>query len=530
MQHILNLCSKAVASEQAELEPILAELKVALNEQSHESEFRLLADSIPELCWMAHGNGDIFWYNQRWYEYTGTTFQQMEGWGWQSVHDPKVLPSVLERWKSALMTGQSFEMEFPLRGADGVFRWFLTRISPFRNAEGKVVRWFGTNTNIHQQQELRQSLIEARDQLEHRVKERTAELERKRADSLQKAILLDLVNDAIFMRDIESRISYWNQGAERLYGWTSVEAVGRQSHDLLGTEFPLPVEEIQSKKYWDGELRQKKRDGTEIVVASRWTTLRDAEGKPAGWLEINTDITERKRAEQTARGLAARFLTVEDAERRKFARELHDGLGQYLTALKLSLSLLPSTDEKQATMISECSNILDKCISETRSVSHLLHPPLLDEAGLESAIRWNVEALAQRSGIAVKLDLPPKGQRLHTEVETALFRVVQEALSNIYRHANATEVGIQLQSLAKEVRLEIRDNGRGIPKDRLIQLRSGTGTGLGLVGIRERVRELGGTLQIESNEIGTVLKISIPLVKPIEPAVSEPSIASNEVA
>src|ERR1700693_1178555 len=149
-----------------------------------ESEFHLLADSIPELCWMARGDGHIFWYNARWYEYTGTTPEQMEGWGWQSVHDPEILPSVLERWKASLAMGQTFEMEFPLRGADGIFRWFLTRIRPVRNSQGRIVRWFGTNTNIHEQRELRESLIEARQKLEFRVSERTAELEQKTSELL----------------------------------------------------------------------------------------------------------------------------------------------------------------------------------------------------------------------------------------------------------------------------------------------------------------------------------------------------------
>ena len=175
-------------------------------------------------------------------------------------------------------------MEFPLRGADGVFRWFLTRIRPVRSSEGRIVRWFGTNTNIHEQRELRQSLIEARQELEIRVSERTGELEQKASELLQKATLLDLVNDAILVRSAEGQISYWNQGAERLYGWTSAEVVGRSTHEVLRTEFPVPVEEIKSTDKWEGELRQIKRDGVQIVVASRWTTLRDNEGKPAGWL------------------------------------------------------------------------------------------------------------------------------------------------------------------------------------------------------------------------------------------------------
>jgi len=118
-----------------------------------EEQFRALANLIPTLAWMADPTGWIFWYNNRWYEYTGTTPQQMEGWGWQSVHDPEVLPSVMERWKSSISTGEPFEMEFPLRSAAGEFRWFLTRVAPVKDASGKVTRWFGTNTDVQAQHE-----------------------------------------------------------------------------------------------------------------------------------------------------------------------------------------------------------------------------------------------------------------------------------------------------------------------------------------------------------------------------------------
>ncbi len=124
----------------------------------NEAELRALADSIPQLAWMAEANGFIFWYNQKWYEYTGTTLEQMAGWGWQTVHDPKILPLVVSRWQESITNGQSFEMEFPLRGADGLFRWFLTRVNPVRDIAGRVVRWFGTNTDIDERKRAREAL------------------------------------------------------------------------------------------------------------------------------------------------------------------------------------------------------------------------------------------------------------------------------------------------------------------------------------------------------------------------------------
>jgi len=148
------------------------------SQREGEERFRTMANSIPQLAWIARADGFIFWYNERWYEYTGTTPEQMEGWGGQSLHDPEVLPKVMERWKDAIDSGKPFEMEFPLRGANGRFRTFLTRVQPLRNSEGRVVQWFGTNTDV-------EALREANERLEFKVAERTAELRaaKERAES-----------------------------------------------------------------------------------------------------------------------------------------------------------------------------------------------------------------------------------------------------------------------------------------------------------------------------------------------------------
>ena len=135
-----------------------------------EERFRTLADNIPTLCWMARPDGSIFWYNSRWYEYTGATFEEQRGWGWESVHDPDVLPEVLQRWTHSLATGEPFEMTFPLRGADGVYRPFLTQIVPLRDERGRIVRWFGTNTNVSREHRDRERLRLMVNELNHRVK------------------------------------------------------------------------------------------------------------------------------------------------------------------------------------------------------------------------------------------------------------------------------------------------------------------------------------------------------------------------
>ena len=348
--------------------------------------------------------------------------------------------------------------------------------------------------------------------MEHRVKERTAELEHNVAEIREKAALLDLANDAILVKTADGKISYWNRGAERLYGWTMNEALGHSPAELLRSEYPTPLQEIESRDEWEGEIRHTTRDGSVIVVASRWTTLRDNGGKLVAWLEINTNITRRKRAEEAARSLSGRILTLQDEERRNVARGLHDSLGQYLASLKMDLDLLLTGNGNRKKLASECSEIVDKCLNETRTISHLLHPPLLDEAGFDSAARWYVDGFAERSGIEVDIDLPSKLDRLPTDVEITLFRALQEGLTNVHRHSGASAVDIRVRVDTEQAHLEICDNGCGIPKKRLTQITDGGGAaGVGIAGMRERVRELKGSLVIQSNGTGTKVIVAIPL-------------------
>ncbi len=391
------------------------------------------------------------------------------------------------------------------------------------------VTWRKRSEEDHFQKE--ELLRRAHDELDRRVQERTAELEQRTAEVVQQARLLDLANDGIFVRGADDRISYWNEGAERLYGWSKEEAVGQSPHDLLHTEFPIPIAKILNMDRWEGELRHTKRDGVTITVASRWTTLRDQEGKPVGWLEINSDISARKAAEQAAMRLTSRILSLQDTERRKIARELHDCLGQYLAALKMNLDQMKldqlsgegSEDgeltARKSKQLSECSEIVERCLTETRTLSHLMHPPLLDEAGLASAIRWYVEGFVERSDIKANLNLPSVLPRLRSNMELALFRVLQESLTNVHRHASCSSVEIIIAVNAAEVSLKVKDNGSGIAPDRLRRLREGGAeVGIGLAGMRERVRDLGGHLDLTSDASGT----TVTAVMPILLAASEP--------
>jgi PAS domain S-box-containing protein len=201
------------------------------------------------------------------------------------------LLSVVGVWYFFLPPFHSFALQNPQVEISGMvgflaFSGFIIALGE-ANCRSKA----RSETDVVKRRRIEEELRKAQQELEHRVKERTAELEQNVAETREKASLLDLANDAIFVKSVNGAISYWNQGAERLYGWSKEEAISRSSHELLRTEFPIPLAEIETRDYWEGELRHTRRNGVQIVVASRWTTVRDKDGEPVAWLEINTDIT-----------------------------------------------------------------------------------------------------------------------------------------------------------------------------------------------------------------------------------------------
>jgi signal transduction histidine kinase len=234
--------------------------------------------------------------------------------------------------------------------------------------------------------------------------------------------------------------------------------------------------------------------------------LRDAHG------ELEVRVRERTAdldsANQNLRRLSARLLQLQDDERRRIARELHDSVGQMLAALAMNLSAVQSDIDrltKTAAALTDSESLVQEMSKEVRTISHLLHPPLLDEAGLSSALRWYIDGFAQRSKISVDLDFPDDFGRLPREVETATFRVVQECLTNIHRHSGSTTAKVRLRHHDHEVVVEVEDKGKGISPEKLDEMTSSGTPGVGIRGMRERLRQLGGALEIASNGKGTVV-------------------------
>jgi PAS domain S-box-containing protein len=453
---------------------------------------------------------------------------------------------------------------------------------------------------------------------------------------------------AIFRLDLDGRITTWNSGAERLFGYHALEALGKPlSHLFQACDQQTPEQHLRialQEGHIQDECQQLRNDGTVFWATADVTLLRDEENEPRGYAVITRDITERreqreaikhreeqlnafflnapvglaiidkdlhlqrinepfsrlngldsseniglhvrdvvqslateiepvirqvlntgtpvlnyevrghaetnsggvgwwlksffpilteagtvtqigavvqdvtglKRAENAVRWLSGRLLQLRDDERRRLARDLHDSLGQTLTAIKMNLSYVArdtsQMDERGRNAVAESLELIDSSLKEVRTISHLLHPPMLDEVGLLPAVRWYATGFAQRSGIDVQLDLPQSLRRLPSELEIAVFRVIQESLTNVHRHSGSTTAAIRLEVDSGRIQLQVIDHGRGIPSQKLSFRSENDTIGVGILGMRERLRQLHGRMDITSTEgQGTNVRVIIPL-------------------
>jgi PAS domain S-box-containing protein len=260
-------------------------------ERAHRAdrERYVAVDTIPALLWSTSSDGSSDFNNRRWLEYTGLSETEAQGWGYRSVIHPEDYERLADEWAARFATGEPIEDEARLRRSDGQYRWFLHRAVPLRDERGSIIKWYGTSTDIE-------------------------DLKRAEGALREQARLLDLTHDTVFVRDMNDVITYWNRGAEALYGWSGGEAVGKVSHQLTQTIFPAPLDQINEELLrtgrWEGELVHARRDGTRVVVASRWSLQRDQSGRPTAILETNNDVTEGKRAEAQLRHSEGRYRHI----------------------------------------------------------------------------------------------------------------------------------------------------------------------------------------------------------------------------
>jgi len=332
-------------------------------------------------------------------------------------------------------------------------------------------------------------------------------------------LFVDQVTDyAIFLLTPTGEVASWNPGAERIKGYKAHEIVGRHfrifypPEDIANEKPERELEVATATGRFEEEGWRLRKDGSRFWASVIITAVLDHEGRLLGFGKLTRDLTERKNSEEQMRELSGRLLKMQDEERRRLGRELHDTVGQYLSAAKMSLDGLASEerlDAHQMKNLAESIQMIERSIREVRTLSYLLYPPMLEETGLSSAIRWH---LSKRSAIQTTFEIPDDVRRLHQDVELALFRIFQESLTNVHRHSGSKTAHVRLAVEHHMVLLEIKDLGQGIPSH-LLELNSDSlaTLGVGIRGMRERVRQLGGQLEIFSSPEGTTVRASIPL-------------------
>ena len=322
--------------------------------------------------------------------------------------------------------------------------------------------------------------------------------------------------------DVPNRVCTWSDELYHLFGVQpgeidpikdSMGFIHPDDHAIIWTGI---YQTLQTKEPYSFYYRIRRRDGEERILHSRGYLVCDALGDPVNIFGTTQDVTESRQAREALQTLATRLMHAQDDERRRVARMLHETTAQDLAGLKMLLARLNRTSDRLSdadrALLAESVQLADRSMTEIRTLAYLLHPPFLDETGLLSALRWYAKGFADRSGIQVDLDLPDLLERLPQDVETTLFRVVQEALINVHRHADSPTARIRLRVLGERLTLEIEDRGRGMTSDFVAQLMEGMGAlGVGLGGMRERLKQIRGGLEVESGHHGTIIRANVPM-------------------
>ncbi len=401
------------------------------------------------------------------------------------------------------------------------------------------------------------SLQQSKEELQREVSERQRSEEALTALQVRFASMVEISADALISTDASQGITLFNQGAEKIFGYTASEVLGQpldiliperlrethRRHTALFAQSRLQTLRMSRKEF----LLGRRKDGAEFRMESTvskleiggeriftvilrdmtaWVAAEEELRRARDEMEtrvrertadleqanqaLQAEIAERQLVEESLRELSGRLLRLQDEERRRLVRELHDGATQNLMALSMNLSALRETVPPAANVLNafaECIKLVDASLEELRTISFILHPPLLETMGLSCALPNYVKGFSERSGILVNLDMPADLGRLGSEVEVTLYRIVQEALSNVHRHSRSRTAEITLSPGVDSVTLEVADQGRGLP-----QTTDGHRLGVGIAGMRERVRLLGGTLELKSGKPGTTIRVVLPLV------------------
>ena len=495
-------------------------IEVALRES--EERFRAIVETTPECVKLIAADGTLLHMNRPGLEMVGARSADEVVGG--SVYD-LIAPEDRDRFKAfnqSICRGEQGSLQFDIIGLEGKRRHMETHAAPLRNPDETLVH-LAITADISERKQAEELL-------------RTSE-ERFRA-------LVNASSDVVYRMSAD-----WSEMRE-LDGRGFIADTGKPRKDWLN-EYIHPDDQqivlrtigeaVRTKSVFELEHRVRRTNGTLGWTNSRAVPLLNVKEEILEWFGAASDVTARKEAEESFRKLAQtldaevrartreleeqsdqvrelswRLLTSQDEERRHIARELHDSAGQTLTVLGMSLAQLAQKAGRSAPELAAEAEQIQETVQqlhrEIRTTSYLLHPPLLDENGLYSAISWYVEGLLERSGLEIRLDISKEFGRLPREMELVIFRLVQECLTNIHRHSHSETASIRIAREPNQIILDIRDQGKGMSPARLVEIQSGR-SGVGISGMRERLRQFEGTMTIESNNSGTRVFATIPLPK-----------------
>jgi PAS domain S-box-containing protein len=476
-----------------------------------EKEYETLATMAPVGIFHAAPDGGCTYFNPRACELMGRPAEAALGDRWQAALHPDDRGRVLRDVAASVRDDRPFRAEYRLCRPDGTVAWVLGQAQPRRTGPDDAPSWVGTLTDITERKRAEEALRESE--------------ERYRT-------LFDMSPDAVGLIDTAMRILVVNQRAVEQFGHARAEdIIGRNAFDFIVPEDRPRAEAEQAellrqRGFLRSEYTGVRADGSRFPLESSASFVFDGAGRPQALIVISRDLTERKREEaerarllaesraanERLRLLSRRLLEVQEQERRHIARELHDEIGQAFTALRLGLQAVErQCPESVAPAVRDGLAVVDAALRQVRDLSLDLRPSLLDDLGLVPALRWYVDRLAQRARLCIHLAADRLPQRLPPELETVCFRVVQEALTNVMRHAPGRRVWVEVGRDGPAVRLRVADDGPGFDVAEAWR-RSAAGDSLGLVSMRERVELVGGELEVESAPgRGTEVRARLPL-------------------
>jgi len=496
--HVLTVCRDITENKRAE---------EALRRS--EDRIRLIINTIPVMAWTVRPDGVVDFVNQRWTEYAGLTLEQYVPDLSGPIH-PEDRARVFEKWVKQMSIGEPYDDEMRLRRADGEYRWFLVRTVPMRDEGGNIVKWYGVSTDIEDRKRSEEALRESQQLLQ---------------------LVLSTLPVGVAVTNREGDVVSINAASKRIWGGAIVS--GRQRYAQTRGFWHDSGEPIAPKAWasmraiFEGQTSLNELidietyDGQRKTIENSAAPILNAHRQIVGAVIVNEDVTEQVRAEeklrrsnQELRALSARLHSVREEESTRIAREIHDELGAVLSSLKWDLEEMHEAIPNQTdqTRLSELRDKLelmiqftDSAIATVRRISSELRPIALEEFGLVEALRWHAQDFQDRTGISVKYEFPPGKIDLSQEQSTAVFRIFQEAMTNVLRHAQATQVDIAITKQGDEMILTVRDNGQGITETATSDRQS-----LGLLGMRERAHLLSGEISFERGaERGTLVTLRV---------------------